>query len=160
MPLTEEQRRYVDDFRRWIESALSEGTRFGKVQREDREDASTLAARWPHDQDVWFEVALRPFLPQVRVGVVTTDRWKSEELEQMIEDSGDTMQEYVEAGFDAVDLEWPEPPVEHYRDQGRYFYFATPLDLKDVSQLADESVRDKVRLMFEGYYRAFTGQLD
>jgi hypothetical protein len=160
MPLSEQQRQLVEDFRRWIESALSEGARFGEAQREDRDDASTLATRWPHDQDVWFEVAVRPFLPQVRVGVVTTDRWKSEDLEQMIEDSGDTMQEYIEAGFDAVDLEWPEPPVEHYRDQGRYFYFATPLDLIEIAQLADDKLRDKVRLMFEGYYRAFTGQMD
>jgi hypothetical protein len=160
MPLAEQQRQFVNNFREWIESALSREERFGETLREDREDASTLVTRWPHDDDVWYEVAIRPFLPQVRVGIVTTDRWKSEEFEQMIEDSGDTMQEYVEAGFDAVDLEWPEPPVEHYRDQGRYFYFATPLDLKELNELADDDVREKVRLMFEGYYKAFTGQLD
>lgn len=158
MPLTEQQGRIVEDFRQWIGSALADQVRFKSIRRDDREDDSTLAMRWMHQETVWFEIAVRPFLPQVRVGIVTTDRWKSEELEQMIEDSGDTMQEYVEAGFDAVDLEWSDPPVEHYRDRGRYFYFATPLDLQDLEQLADDRIRDRIRLMFEGYYRAFAGE--
>ncbi len=160
MTLSPEQVDVVNGFREWIENVLSEGNRFGGVDRVDRDDASTLASRWLFEEEVWYEVAIRPLLPQVRVGVMTTDRWKSEDFEQMIEDSGDTMQEYVESGFDAVDLEWTDPPVEHYRDQGKYFYFATPLDLRDIHELADEEVREKIRLMFEGYHRAFTGQID
>jgi hypothetical protein len=98
-------------------------------------------------------------LPQLRAGILTDDRWKSEDLEQAVEDTGDTMEEFVEMGFDEAGLDWKEPPVEHYRDQGKYFYFATPLDLPTLAQLGDAAVFDKVRRMFEGYYRAFQGAI-
>lgn len=157
MPLTDAQRKTIAEFRSWAESALTEAIGLGGVTRHDREDESTLATRWEAEPHVWFELAIRPFVPQARVGIVTDDRWKSEELEQKIEDSGDTMSEFVEAGFAEVDLDWPEPPVEHYRDQGKYFYFATALDLESVDGLADQPTRERLRQMVRGYIHAFLG---
>ena len=157
MALIDQQNATIEPFRTWLESAVEASTRFGEPVRVDREDGATLATRWPAGRDLFYEVALRPRLPQVRVGVLTDDRFKSEDFEQLIEDSGDTMQEFVELGFETAGLEWTEPPVEHYREQQRYFYFATPLDLQSLDQLADDQVREKVRLMLEGYYLAFTG---
>ncbi len=158
MPLTDEQKAKIAAFREFVERMVGADERFGACERSDREDLSTLASRWKVEEGVWYELTVRPFLPQVRAGIMTDDRWKSEDFEQKIEDSGDTMQEFVEMGFEAAGLDWVEPPVEHYRDQGRYFYFATPLDLKSLDQLDDTATRDKVLKMIEGYRVAFSGE--
>lgn len=157
MPHDEQQRRLADDFRDHIESALAPDEAFGPPIRHDREDGSTLATRWVMEEHVWFELAVRPTLPQMRVGILTDDRWRSEDFEQLIEDSGDTMQEFVELGFETAGLEWLEPPVEHYREHGQFFYFATPVDLKELAQLADEAIRDQAVRMLRGYQLAFSG---
>lgn len=158
MALSEEQGKWVEAFRHWIEQHVGSHAQWGRLERHDREDGSTLATRWPAGENVWYEVAIRPYLPQVRVGILTNDRWRSEELEQKIEDSGDSMSEFVELGFETAGLEWPEPPVEHYREQAQYFYFATPLDLSELTDVADEAIRRKVLQMLEGYYHAFGGE--
>ena len=102
---------------------------------------------------------MRPFLPQVRVGLLTDDRWKSEDLEEKIQESGDSMSEFVGMGMHEAGLEWEEPPVEHYRAELKYFYFATPVELKTVEELADAAVREKARRMVEGYFKAFEEHL-
>lgn len=141
----------VTQFREWVAAQLAGDETFGDPMVEDRPDGSTLTTRWPIGESLYLEVTVRPHLPQVRVGLVTDDRWKSEELEQGVEDSGDSMEEFLELGFDEAGLEWEEPPVEHYRDQGKWFSFMTPVDLERVSQLGDESIRDKVMKMIRGY---------
>lgn len=160
MAITEQQQSLVEDFRSWIESKVQADENFGDGERVDREDGSTLATRFKDDDHVWYEVAVRPLLPQVRVGILTDDRWRSEDFEQMIEDSGDTMQEFVELGFETADLEWVEPPVEHYREHGQYFYFATPLDLESLDQIEAEPIREKILKMLEGYRLAFSGETE
>lgn len=158
MSVNEEQWRLIADFRGWIEHHVNGTVNWGHAERHDREDGSMLATRWPAGEHVWYEVAVRPLLPQVRVSILTDDRWSSEELEQTIEDSGDTMSEFVELGFETAGLEWPAPPVEHYREHAQFFYFATPLDLTAVTDVADEAIRRKVLQMLEGYYHAFSGE--
>lgn len=157
MALNEAQRKSIADFRAWLESGLKGDARLGPAIREDRADESTLSLRWPSAQNprVWFDVTLRPFLPQVRVGIVTDDRWKNEDFEEKIEESGDTMPEFVGLGFEEAGLPWTEPPVEHYRDQGKYFTFATPVELKTLDDLSVDSMRIKTRQMLDGYHVAF-----
>lgn len=145
----------VSQFREWVAERLKDDETFGEPQADDRADGSTLTTRWPISESLYLEVTVRPHIPQVRIGVVTDDRWKSEELEQSVEDSGDSMEEFLELGFDEAGLEWEEPPVEHYRDQGKWFSFMTPLDLDRVSQLGDQSVRDKVMKMIHGYCHSY-----
>ncbi|MBP7936295.1 MAG: hypothetical protein KA354_16775 [Phycisphaerae bacterium] len=157
MPLNHPQLELIERFRGRVETAMAEEAGFGACSREDRQDHSTLATRWVADKRVWYECTVRPFLPQVRAGIMTDDRWRSEGFEQMIEDSGDTMPEFVGMGFENAGLAWPDLVVEHYRDQGRCFYFATPLALDSIGQLADEAVFDKIRRMLKGYHLAFTG---
>jgi hypothetical protein len=123
----------------------------------DRPDGAMLATRWPsvENPQVWFEIAVRPGIPQVRVGVMTDDRWKSEDFEEKIEESGDTMGEFVEMGFDEADLTWKDPIVEHFREDMKYFYFSTSLDIATLDELAQGDTRKKIRQMLDGYFHAF-----
>ncbi|MCP4246439.1 MAG: hypothetical protein GY778_05260, partial [bacterium] len=77
--------------------------------------------------------------------------------EQMIAAADFTLQEFVAHGLEAAGLEWPDPPVEHYCERGRDFYFATPLDLKSIDVLADHLFREQAVRILRGYYVAFSG---
>lgn len=157
MAITTAMHDLVEGFHAHLETSLKGDGRFKGSSRHDREDGSTLAIRWPSsvNEHVWFEIAVRPLIPQVRVGVLTDDRWKSEDFEEKIEESGDTMSEFVEMGFHEAGLEWLEPTVEHYREEMKYFYFATAFEISDLKELADSAVRTKAKQMLEGYYLAF-----
>jgi len=159
MPLDEQTRQIIRAFRAWIESAVNDGLR--SVEHHDREDESLLATRWKVNNHLWYEMTVRPFLPQVRVGVMTDDPWRSGDFERMIADAGFTIQEFVALGFEAAGLDWPDPPVEHYRERGEEwgecFYFVTPLDLSSIEQLADEAFREKASRILAGYRHAFSG---
>lgn len=157
MTLTATQRDVIESFRAALEDNLSSDARFSSAQRHDRADGSTLATRWQSSENehVWFEVAVRPLIPQVRVGILTDDRWKSEDLEEKIEESGDTMSEFVEMGFEEAGLEWLDPPVEHYREEMKFFYFSTGFEPKRLSELEDADIRTKTRQMLDGYHHAF-----
>ena len=155
MSLSPADEKLVNDFRTAIETELSQDERFGPATREDRPDGSTRGSRFHVGGRIWLEVAVRPQIPQIRVGVVSDDRWVNEELEEAVEETGDTMPEFIEMGFDEVGLEWPEPVVEHYRDQGKYFYFATAWEPPALAELATPAAREKVKLMALGYYEAF-----
>jgi len=155
MLIDEKDQAVVSGFRSWFRERLAGDERFVGPAQHDAADGSTLMDRWEMGEHVWLELAVRPLIPQVRVGVVTDDRWKSEEMEQLIEDSGDTMSEYVELAMEEVGLSWPDPPVEHFRDQGKYFYFATAVEADPISLLGDEDFRRRARQAFEGYYKAF-----
>src|SRR5262245_12934879 len=131
MGITAAQREQVEAFRTSFEDVFRDDPRFAGSHRHDREDGSTLATRWVSEANpqVWFEIAVRPLIPQVRAGILTDDRWKSEDLEGKIEESGDSMSEFVEMGFHEAGLEWLEPTVEHYREEMKYFYFATAFEI-------------------------------
>ncbi len=157
MSLTETNLRVVDEFRDWIDRAIQSDGRFAEPVRDDRPDRSTLATRYPTRANprVMIEIAVRPYLPQLRVGIVTDDRWKSEDFEEKIQESGDSMSEFVGLALEECGVDWTEPPVEHYRDQMKYFYFATPVELESLEELGREAMRDKARRMVSGYYFAF-----
>lgn len=145
----------IQAFREAFERQIESDSRFASPERRDRPDGSTLATRWPSAANgrVWFEMAIRPLIPQIRVGILTDDRWKSEDFEEKIEESGDSMSEFVGLGFEEAGLPWPEPPVEHYREELKYFYFATGFE--PVTGFSDPSTLDKARRMLEGYHHAF-----
>lgn len=155
MSLTEDQLAYATSFREYVEQSVSADERYGELSRHDRPDGSLLASRFHMGGKCWLEVALRPFVPQVRVGFLTSDRWKSEEAEELIESSGDSMAEFVEMGFSDAGLDWTDPPVEHFREAGEFFYFATPLAIDELRELDNDDIRDKTLRMLEGYLVAF-----
>ena len=149
------QRERIESFRRVVEAAAGGHSLLGPPLRDDRPDDSTLVTRWPAAEHLWYELAVRPLLPQVRVGIATDDRWKNEDLEDLVESSGDTMSEFVGVAFEDAGLDWPEPPVEHYREHGKLFYFATPLELTSIDQIGEPAVIEKAVQMLDGYVRAF-----
>jgi len=155
MTLTDTQARLCAEFREWLYAKLADDDRFGVDDDDDHQDGSTLTTRWSISDELCIQVSLRPLIPQVRVGVVTDDRWKSEEIEQAVQDSGDTMEEFLELGFEDAGLDWDEPPVEHYRDKGKWFSFITPLELDRLEMLADDATRNKVLKMIDGYCRSY-----
>lgn len=155
MPMNEENREVVAAFRTYIEDFVANDDRYGEVTRMDQDDESLLLSRFAAGSDCWFEVAVRPSIPQVRVAFITNDRWKSEEVEQAIQDSGESMNEFVGLGFGDAGLDWEEPPVEHFRVAGEFFYFATPLEVEDLVDLESETLRSKVLRMLDGYLLAF-----
>jgi hypothetical protein len=151
------QRDVIETFRSTFERDLAGDPRFSGMHRHDRSDGSTLATRWTSaaNEHVWFEIAIRPQIPQIRVGILTDDRWKSEDLEEKIEESGDTMGEFVEMGFEEAGLTWLNPIVEHYREEMKFFYFATAFEPGSLDQLGKDETRAKVRQMLDGYHHAF-----
>lgn len=155
MMMSEADQKRIDEFRDAFERKFASDSRFGPVWREDRPDGAALASRFPVADRMWLELTIRPFVPQLRAGIVTDDRWKNEELEEKIEESGDTMPEFIEMGFEEAGLDWREPPVEHYRDQGKYFCFSTGIEPGSLSELASPAIVDKITRMFEGYWHAF-----
>lgn len=159
MPLSNEEQSLVREFRDAFERRYDGDPRFRSVTREDRPDGSTLSTRFEVAPSLWLEMALRPEIPQLRAGLLTDDRWKNEDLEDAIEETGDTMSEFIELGFDEAGLEWPHPPVEHYRDQGKYFCFSTAFELGGLADLRSPATASKLVGMFEGYYAAFRGAI-
>jgi len=155
MSLTPAQQTLVAACRRRFTARLADDARFGSPEPHDRPDGTSLALRFPVATGLALELAVRPLVPQLRVGLLTEDRWLNEDLEQAIEDSGDSMSEFVELGFEEAGLSWPDPPVEHYREQGRWFYFATAWEPCSLVELASDAALDRAAAMFAGYHEAF-----
>ncbi len=155
MPLDDTSREKIEAFRDYIEDSVANDDRYGVAKRRDLEDESALVTRFEAGPSCWFEVVVRPLVPQVRVGFVTDDRLKSEEVEQAIQDSGDSMAEFVGIGLAEAGLNWDQPPVEHFREGGEYYCFATPLDLDELADLDLDEIRNKTLRMLDGYLIAF-----
>lgn len=159
MSLQDADRERIAAFRDAFERRYAQDERFSRVVREDRPDESYLTSRFAVAEHVWLEMTIRPFVPQVRAGIVTDDRWRNEDIEERIEETGDTMSEFVELGFDEAGLEWRDPPVEHFREAGKYFCFVTPFEISSPAEL-DGPAGDRLTKVFEGYYEAFRAAIE
>lgn len=160
MPLDEQTRKTVEAFRVYIEDMVAADERYGAVERRDDEDESTLATRFEAGPSCWFEVAVRPMIPQIRVGFLTNDRQRSEDIELAIQESGGTVGQFVEVGFSDAGLNWPEPPVEHHHDGEESFFFTTPWDIEDLVDLDLDEIRNKTLRMLDGYLIAFGPEVE
>jgi hypothetical protein len=88
--------------------------------------------------------------------VLTDDVWRSRDFEELVEASDFTLAEFVARGLAEAGLSWADPPVEHYREPGPRYYFATPLDLDGLEQLGDNAFRVRVAQILTGYHHAFS----
>jgi hypothetical protein len=150
----------IEQFLGTLATRLADLDTLSPPGRVAREDGTAISLRFEVAAHVWLDLTLRPDVPQVRAGIMTDDRWVSEDLEQAIEDSGDTMSEFVELGFEEADLAWLGPPVEHYREQGQYFYFSTGFEPSSTAALVEPDVMVKAERMVRGYYLAFRPAID
>lgn len=146
-------------FRAGVETLAGTRLSLRELERRDRDDRWVLISRWPIDGRWWLELTIRPTLPQVRMGVMTDDPERCRDAEKMIADLSLTIREFVGLGFKEAGLDWPEPPVEHYREGTERFCFATALDIESLEDLAGEAIRDKVLRVLDGYHRCFTGRV-
>ena len=157
MVLDDRQQCEVEAFRVWVSAQVRQQLGLGAGEREDRPDGRSLITRWRLEPHFWHEITVRPQLLQVRVGLMTDDRYRSDDLRAMIETSGYTLQEFVGLALAGAGLGWPEPPVEHYCDGGRHYRLATPMDLRTIDQLADETLRQRVLKMATAYGQVLDG---
>ena len=155
MPLDEQSRSIVGAYREYIEDYVGTDDRYGPATRHDAQDESALITRFEAAPSCWFEVALRTSKPQIRVGFVTANQSVDEEIQQAIQESGDTIEAFVGSAFQEAGLEWAAPPVERSRNEAGGCAYSTPLDVDELMDLESEELRDKTLRMLEGYLLAF-----
>ena len=154
MALSENDRAVVEAFRTFMEDSVGADERYGTGSRHDKPDGSQIATRFHAGGSCWFELAVTPAKPEVRVGFVTDDLVTNDGMMELIADAGQTMSEFVGVGFQDAGLDWPDPPVNH-AEQGGSYSFTTPLEIEDLSDLDSDEIRDRVTRMIEGYLISF-----
>lgn len=155
--MTEAEKGNVEDFRDWMAKAARlalpvVGTT-RKVDGEGRQGDS-LSLRLYTDTRTWLEVSILPAAAKLRVGLATESRVRNEEGEQLIEDSKETMDGFLELGLADAGYEDELYSMEHFHDSG-IFYFASHLDLPHMEGLNSPELRERAKHLLEGYATAF-----
>jgi hypothetical protein len=102
-----------------------------------------------------FLIGVRPEARTVRIGLVTTNRWISEGIEQAVLDhAGGSMTEFLEDEMEADDD--LEHPMLHYHDSGE-FYFISEIPFEDLHA---PELYGEVSAYFQGYVVAFENRLE
>lgn len=161
--MPESDERSVEDFRDWIAAtARQEVEAIGTVRKVDGEGEhpDSRAVRLYTDVHLWIEVNILPGISKLRVGLATDDRSTNEDAEQVIEDSRESLDEFLELGLaDAGHEDEEGHSMEHFHDSG-VFYFATHLDMVGLDSLVSDGLRGEVKRLVEGYAAAFEELLD
>lgn len=155
MALPRHDRQSIEAFREYVEDSVAEDERYGTATRHDAVDESVLATRFEAGPSCWFEISLRPLIPQLRVGFLTRDRAMGEDIEQALHELGGTVEGLVASSFAEAGLDWPDPVVERGSEGEEGHYFTTPLNIEDLFDLDFEQIRNKAVRMLEGYLIAF-----
>ena len=145
----------MESFRTFIEDSVSSDDRYGTASRHDRPDRSLLATRFHAGGPCWFELAIRPAVPDVRVGFVTDDPVTNDGVLELISDAGQSLSEYVQAGLREAGLDEPEMMVVHHQNEGNTYSFTTSFKLDELADLDSDDVRDKTLQVLEGFLIAF-----
>jgi hypothetical protein len=154
MTLSANERELVEAFLGYVEDSVTVDDRYGTGSRYDRPDGSFLSIRFHAGGPCWFELAVLPAMSEVRAGFLTDDAVTNDGMAELIADSGQSLSQFVGAGFFDAGLDWPEPPVDRTEEQAS-FRFTTPLKIDGLSDLDLDDVRDKALRMLEGYLIAF-----
>ncbi len=135
------------DYRPW-QSPIKE---IQTAQQDSARDDTRLLFRLKGESS--FFIGVRCQARTIRVGMVTTNRWLSEGIEQAVLDSGGSMTEFLEDEMEADDdLKFP---MVHYHDSGE-FYFLSEIPFENLD---DPQLNDQVTMYFKGYVIAFEGYL-
>jgi len=161
--VSEAEGKTIEEFRDWLAViARQEVEAVGTVRKVDGEGehADSRAVRLYTDVHLWLEVNVLPGLSKLRIGLATDDRPTNEDAEQVIEDSRESLDEFLELGLADAGYEDEEGhSMEHFHDSG-VFYFATHLDMVSIDSLVDDELREKAKRLVEGYAAAFEELLE
>ena len=129
---------HVEQFQRWLEETYAGDERFAGTHRAMGADAGL---RLEAGENSHYEVAVRLAERQVRVGFLTADRALNEAIEQGILDSGDTLDELMEAELD--DLGEEPIPMAHFFERPAFCY-TTSIPLPGPEALDAPELRRRV----------------
>lgn len=124
---------------------------FAKVRRTD----DALRCRAKHvDPDAFYRVEVDlPSHKRIFIGLYTADRWLSESIEADLVHTGDKMEELLEEELVEQGFEAPLP-IEHYRDEDKYFVFRSAIDV-EPSEIDHESTVERVEQVLLAYEACF-----
>jgi hypothetical protein len=154
--LTQREQDILMSFREFIEDSCEHDDRYGEARRMDSEDGSVLATVFEAGDSCWFEVALIPEIPQIRVGFLIENPALTEDFLSSLRESFGSLADVVRGSFAEAGLNWVDAPVEHSREGETPFFVATPWDVEDLYDLENEAVRNRTLRMLEGYVLAFS----
>ncbi len=157
MAITSEQNEIVDAFLDFLDGEFSGDERYGPSERYDRKDESSRALRFSLGPNCWIEAAVRPNVPEVRVGFVTDERMIFDEIVNLLADAEETPSQNLERAMADSGISWEEPVVDQETIDERFHRFSTAFTLEalDDLDLGFMKVRSKVPKMIEAYLIAF-----
>ncbi|MBI2192751.1 MAG: hypothetical protein HYU36_12280 [Planctomycetes bacterium] len=155
--MSDAQRHVLDDFRDWITAtARLVVPAVGSARQVEAvgQQGEAFGCRLYTDARTWLEVSVFPSRNQVRLGLAMESRARNEQAEQLIEDSRETLDEFLELGLADAGHEDDVYRMEHFHEAG-IFYFATHLALSGIEDLKGPEIRERVTHLLEGYAMAF-----
>jgi hypothetical protein len=144
------------EFERWLGDTYAGDSRFGGVHRVSGGDMAA-GVRLEVAESSHYEVAALTGGRAVRVGFLTADRALNESIEQGILDSGDTLDEWLEAELE--DLGEAPASMEHFFERP-FFCYVTTLPLATPEALGSPDVRGRVRHLIDACYTLFQDYLE
>ena len=143
-----------EQFQRWLEETYTGDERFGAVHRLSGIGVEA-GVRLEAGEGSHYEIAVRLAQREVRVGFLTSERALNESIEQGILDSGDSLDELMEAELD--DLGEPPVGMEHFLERPAFCY-TTAVSLDGPEALDAPELRrrighiiDACRTLFQDY---------
>jgi hypothetical protein len=142
----------IESFRQWLAEEVARAFELGAEQRLDRADSWRLCSQWQAEKHLWLAVLIHPTFPQVKIGLMTDDSCHDRDLADMVEASGMTLQELVVANLKRANIDWSDPPVEHYCEKRSWYFWTTPIELTTIEQLEDSAIRERVFSLAKAYH--------
>ena len=158
MPITADDRERVEAFRAYVEDSVAADDRYGPGARHDEPDASRFATRWTVASGCWFEIAVTTRPPQVKVSFLTDDRARIDAIDAEIAEVGVDIDEFLRGSLEEAGVDGDLPLIERFPHENHFCYSATT-NLEEMRDLDDDSMRDRVIRILEGFMIAFAAGL-
>jgi hypothetical protein len=144
----------MEPFQRWLEETYGGDERFAGTHRVTGADAGL---RLEAGENSYYEIAVWLAERQVRVGFLTADRSLNESIEQGILDSGDSLDELMEAELD--DLGEEPVPMAHIFERPAFCYTAA-LPITGPDALASSELRRQIGHLIDACHTLFQEYLE
>jgi hypothetical protein len=145
---------HVEAFQRWLEETYSGDERFAGIHRVTGADAGV---RLEAGENSYYEVAVWLGKREARVGFLTADRSLNEAIEQGTLDSGDSLDELMEAELD--DLGEEPVAMDHHFERPSFCYTAA-LPLSGSEELASPELRRRIGHLIDACCALFQEYLE